>query len=124
MFDRSEPQTIEVQRAEELSPDERWRDASAFLASRPDIESTRPRGATIEVRIVGGATAIFGRDDDEDGWRLTLRNGRYVFTDIRVACRAKMLSLCATLDSEIDAMAPGMRGRLVFDLRADLATLS
>lgn len=123
MIDRSGPQKIEVRRPEDLSPDERWRDASSFLSARADIESVRRRGATIEALVVGGETAIFGLDDDEDGWRLMRQDGRYVFTEIRVARRARTLSLCATLDGEIDAMAPGMRGRLVFDLRADLVTL-
>jgi hypothetical protein len=123
MIDREGPQTIEVRRAEDLSQDDRWRDASCFLTARTDIETATPRGAIIEARVVGGATAIFGHEEDEDGWRVTLRDGRYVFTEIRLSRRAKTLSLCATLESEIDAMAPGMRGRLIFDLRTDLVTL-
>ena len=123
MTDRNGPQTIEVRRPEDLSPEDRWRDASSFLAARADIESATTRGETIEAQVVGGATAIFGRDEDEDGWLLTLREGSYVFTEIRVARRAQTLRLCATLDDEIDALAPGMRGRLIFDLRADLVTL-
>ncbi len=123
MIDRNGPQTIEVRRSEKLSHGDRWRDASSFLAARADIESTRPRGETIEAQVVGGMTAIFGRDEDEDGWLLTLREGSYVFTEIRVVRRAKTLRLSATLDGEIDALAPGMRGRLIFDLRTDLVTL-
>jgi len=122
MTDRKGPQTIEVRRPAALSNSDRWRDAAGFLAARADIESATPRGAVIEAQVVGGATAIFGRDEDEHGWLLTLQEGSYVFAEIRVACRAKTLSLCATLDSEIDAMAPGMRGRLIFDLRTDLVT--
>ena len=123
MIDRCGPQTIEVRRPKELSPDARWRDASIFLSARADIEGARLRGATIEAQVVGGETAIFALDDDEDGWRLTLRAGRYVFTEIRVVRRVRTLCLSATLDDGIDAMAPGMRGRMVFDLRADLVTL-
>jgi len=123
MTDRNGPQTIEVRRPEDLSQRGRWRDAPTFLASRADIESATRRGAVIEAQVVGGATAIFGHYEDEDGWLLTLQEGSYVFAEIRVACRAKTLSLCAALDSKIDAMAPGMRGRLIFDLRTDLVTL-
>ena len=123
MIDRVAPQTIEVRRAEDFSPDDRWRDASSFLVARADIESTISRGANIEARVVGGATAIFGCDENEDGWLLSLREGSYVFTEIRVARRATTISLCATLDREIDALAPGMRGRLIFDLHTDLVTL-
>ncbi|MCW8983873.1 MAG: hypothetical protein OQK55_00910 [Thermoanaerobaculales bacterium] len=123
LTDRVGPQTIEVRRADDLSQADRWRDASTFLAARADIESTTSRGATIEARLVGGATAIFQRDEDQDGWLLTLRDGRYVFGEIRGACCENSISLCATLTSEVDAMAPGMRGRLIFDLRTDLVTL-
>ena len=123
MIDRDRPQTIEVRRPADLSHADRWRDASNFLASRANIESATPRGAAVEARMVGGGTAIFECDEDEDGWRLTLRKGKDVFSEIRVGHRAGSLSLCATLDDEIDAMAPGMRGRLIFDLRADLVSL-
>lgn len=123
MADRKGPQTIEVRRPAVLSNSDRWRDAAGFLAARADIESARPRGAVIEARVVGGATAVFGSDEDEDGWRLTLRKGSYVFSEIRLVRRAKTLSAYVTLDAEIDAMAPGMRGRLIFDLRTDLVTV-
>lgn len=123
MIDRRGPQTVEVRRPGGLSPDDRWRDASIFLKARADIESARHLGETIEAQVVGGATAIFGHDEDEDGWLLTLREGSYVFSEVRAARGASTLSLSATLDGEIDALAPGMRGRLVFDLRADLVTL-
>ena len=87
------------------------------LPEPPDL------GETIEAQVVGGAIAIFGHDEDEAGWLLTLREGSYVFSEIRAARRARTLSLSATLDDEIDALVPGMRGRLVFDLRTDLVTL-
>ena len=117
------PQTVEVRRAEDLSQGDRWRDPSRFLAARADIEIAFPRGPGVEAREVGGATAIFECVEDEDGWVLTLREGRYVFTEIRATRAGKMISLGATLDNEVDALAPGMRGRLIFDLRADLVTL-
>ena len=123
LIDRAGPQTIEVRRAENLSQADRWRDASTFLAARADIESTTSRGPTIEARVVGGATAIFQHDEDQEGWLLTLRDGRYVFGEIRGARCENSISLRATLTSEVDAMAPGMRGRLIFDLRTDLVTL-
>jgi hypothetical protein len=123
MTDREGPQTIEVRRSAILSNDDRWRDAAIYLTARADIERARRRGAIVEARVVGGSTVIFGCDEDEDGWLLTLRKGSYVFSEVRVARRTKTLSLCATLDGEIDAMAPGMRGRLIFDLRTDLVTL-
>lgn len=123
MIDQRGPQTVEVRRPEDLSSDDRWRDASVFLNARADLTDVSRRGETIEAQSVGGTTAIFQLAEDDDGWLLILREGGYVFSEIRAAHRAKAISLCATLDSGFDAMAPGMRGRLVFDLRADLVTL-
>jgi len=121
--DREGPQSIEVRRAADLSRDHHWRDALNFLAARADIESAKQRGATIEARTAAGARVIFELDEEEDGWGLTVRDGRYVFSGIRIKSSLKTLAINATLDDEVDAMAPGMRGRLVFDLRADLVAL-
>jgi hypothetical protein len=121
--DREGPQTIEVRRPEGLSRDQPWRDATRFLAARADIESAKPQGSVIEARTVAGARIIFARDEDEDGWLLTLREGSYVFSEIRLDCASKTLAISATLGQEADAMKPGMRGRLIFDLRADLVAL-
>ena len=107
MVDRRGPQTVEVQRPEELSPDDRWRDASIFLNARADIEAATRQGETLEAQLACGATVIFQHEEDEDGWLLKLREGSYVLSQIRAARRAGVLSLCATANSEIDAMAPG-----------------
>jgi hypothetical protein len=122
-IDRVGSQMIEVRRAEDLSQDDHWRDPSRFLAARADIEITTSRGTSIEARMVGGTTATFGHQENEEGWLLTLQDGRYVFTEIRATRLEKTIGLCVTLNSEVDAMAPGMRGRLIFDLRADLVAL-
>ena len=123
MIDQKGPQTIEVRRPQNLSHDDRWRDAAGLLAARADIESARPRGTIIEARTVAGTRVIFGREENEDGWLVTRREGSYVFQEIRLSRDATTLTLSATLDGGIDAMAPGIRGRLVFDLRADLVVL-
>ena len=121
--DQSLPQTIEVRRQALLCADARWRNPSMFLTARADIESARVRGDSVEVRSVGGATAIFNLEESEDGWCLTMDDGFYVFTEIRLERRAATLSVRATLDGGLDGMAPGMRGRLIFDLRSDLVAL-
>jgi hypothetical protein len=117
------PQAIEVRRPAELSTDHRWRDAPTFLAARPDIESVRLRGATIEARVIGGRDAIFALDETRTGWTLNLRAGDYAFTALRLERISTTLRLRAELDLRVDALAPGMRGRLVFDLRSDLVAL-
>jgi len=116
-------QTIEVQRQAILSADERWRNPATFLGARTDIESAQVGGENVDIRAVGGVTATFTREEFESGWRLTLRDGSYVFTEIRLERRAGTLGVRATLDEGLDGMAPGMRGRIIFDLRSDLVAL-
>jgi hypothetical protein len=123
LADGAGPQTVEVRRAENLSQDARWRDPSKFLAARADVVKTFPRGAEIAALAVGGTTATFVQVEDENGWSLKLQEGDYVFTEIRATCHQKTISLNATLNSKVDALAPGMRGRLIFDLRTDLVAL-
>ena len=117
------PQTIEVRRPARLNAKELWRDPARFMAGRSDIEKARVRGGCVEARVVGGAVAVFQIDESDSGWSLVLRDGNYVFGDFCVQRQATTLSVCATLDDRLDGMAPGMRGRLIFDLRADLVAL-
>jgi hypothetical protein len=117
------PQVFEVRRPAALITDNRWRDAASFLAVRADVENVRQRGAVVEARVVGGHEVTFDLDDGPAGWLLTLRAGDYVLTEIRLDHSSTAISLCATLDPRVDALAPGMRGRLTFDLRADLVAL-
>ena len=118
-----EAQVIEVRRPVALSTNDRWRDAASFLAARADIECARRRGASLEAQVIGGHEVTFDVEDGPAGWLLTLRTGGYVLTEIRLGRAAMTLGLSATLDPRVDAMAPGMRGRLIFDLRSDLVAL-
>ena len=121
--DSTQPQTIEVRRQAILSADERLLEPAIFLGARADVESAHIRGDNIEVQTVGGATVIFALEEFESGWRLTLRNGSYAFNRIRLEQRAATIGVRVTLDDGLDALAPGMRGRIIFDLRSDLVAL-
>jgi hypothetical protein len=121
--DYTQRQTIEVRRQAILSAYERLRDPATFLGARADIESAHIRGDRVEVRTVGGATVIFAFEEFENSWRLTLRNGSYAFNRIRLEQRAATIAVRVTLDDGLDALAPGMRGRIIFDLRSDLVAL-
>lgn len=117
------PQVIEVRRPAGLTADERWRDARRFLAARSDVENVRRHGASLRARLVDGLAVTFGLEDRPTGWRLTLRAGDYALSDIRLDHASNTLNLSAVLDPRVDALAPGMRGRLIFDLRSDLVML-
>lgn len=116
-------QVIEVRRPLALSTKDRWRDPASLLAARADIEVVRRRGDSLEAQVVGGHEVIFGVESGPAGWLLTLRTGDYVLTEVRLDRAATTLRLSATLDPRVDALAPGMRGRLIFDLRSDLVAL-
>lgn len=121
--DREGPQTIEVRRPSIVSTSAKATDPVIFLAARIDVEHLQEVGDQIVVRTVDGEESSFKAREHATGWRLTLQSGNYVFTDIRLERTESTLSLRASLASNIDGMALGMRGRLVFDLRSDLVAL-
>jgi hypothetical protein len=114
---------IEVRRPAALYTEERWRDACRFLANRIDVVGAQRSGSTITVHTAVGGTELFEIEESTDGWHLRRTSERYPLQSVAVVCDATTLSLRATLAAEIDPMAPGMRGRLAFDLRSDLVAL-
>jgi hypothetical protein len=124
-FDRPEaPAVITVNRGAALTPAESWRDPERFLRSRADVERTARRGDHIDVETVGGAAAAFLCEDRDDGWTVRLDAGDYPLTALSLRRLGVTLSLSAVLHPAVDPLAPGMRGRLAFDLRSDLVALS
>ncbi len=121
--EHAKPQVVEVRRPLALSAKARWRDAEAFLAARADIASTRSRGGRVEIIGADKAASMFALEEHEAGWRLTLQKGRYPLTAIHLEQRSTTLHVRAALADWIDGLAPGVRGRLFFDLRSDLVTL-
>lgn len=117
------PATITINRAAVLHPDGAWRDPNRFLEARADIEWTKGRAQKIEVRTVAGTKAVFTCEIRDDEWRVVLENGEYPVTEFSMRRQKESLSLTATLDPSVDPLAPGMRGRLAFDLRSDLVEL-
>jgi hypothetical protein len=122
--DHGGPQTVEVRRPSVLVANDSWRDPAALLAARTDVEDARFAVGGLVVRDVRGAEATFSVDKSEKGWRLTLEGGDFAFTELRLTRSMDVTSLKATLDPRIDGLAPGARGRLIFDLRSDLVSLS
>lgn len=117
-------QTIEVRRPSILSANERSLDARAFLDARADVEHAREVADRIVVRTVDGAESAFDLQELVSGWRLTLLSGNYAFASIQLERGETTLSIRASLACDLDGLAPGMRGRLIFDLRSDLVALS
>jgi hypothetical protein len=116
--------TVEVRRPAALYRDDRWRDASRFLAVRADVDEAKLVADRVEARRHDGSTAVFRAGHRDHGWWLTLCEGEYPFNEIYLDRRAGELSLRVTLTPGLEAAGAGMRGRLIFDLRADLVALS
>ncbi len=114
---------IEVQRPMAATAGESWRDPASLLSVRADVKSVGQHGTEITAETVQGGRAVFLARLLPLGWHLQLIEGPYVFTSIHLEQKERVVSLRATPDESIDPMAPGMRGRLVFDLRADLVAL-
>lgn len=117
------PTTITVNRAVELNRGGDWRDAERFLRARADVERTDRGGDRVVAHTAGGSSPVFSCEDRLDGWVLKLIAGDYPLTGLEMSRRGETLSLSADLHPAIDPLAPGMRGRLAFDLRSDLVSL-
>ena len=114
---------VEVRRSADLSEGARWRDPLALLRARADIRGAHFDGGRLEGSVENVGTVVFEVEHVENGWRLTRCAGPYVFAEISLVSPDDELVLTVVLDDHIDALAPGMRGRLVFDLRSDLVAL-
>jgi len=114
---------IEVRRPGAFSSDDRWRDPRAFLAVRADIRSVHGLDEELVAEAEHGERVVFSWALADYGWRLDRLSGAYDFTTLSMELREGVLSLRASLDPAVSALAAGMRERITFDLRSDLVTL-
>lgn len=114
---------IEVGRLSKLSTTEHWRDARLALERRADVRWVHQTGAELVAATERGDTVVFSFAEDKDGWQLERQAGAYAFTRLSLMRRGDALWLRGALDATMDPLAPGMRQRLAFDLRADLVAL-
>ncbi len=116
------PTTLEVSRMIG-SEETRWNEPEAYLKSRIDVEKAAARGERVEIEDVRGEVVEFRMTDLEAGWKMERVAGRFPFEKLSIQKEADHLVLSATLAHEVDIFTPGLRGRLVFDLNADLGAL-
>jgi hypothetical protein len=121
--ERTAPAEIEVRRPAELLAGAQWRDPTAVLAARADIRSVRRRGEEITAETARDTTVVFRVAEEGRGWRLFTWEGNYPLRAFGLRERAGHLVFTATLGPDLDVFAPGVRGRLTFDLRSDLVAL-
>lgn len=117
------PARITTSRAAALVSEDRWRDPVRFLDARADIDRAVRRGERIEAESRRGPAIRFLLEDRADGWTLRAEGDDYPLQSMSLRRRQASLTLVAELHPAVDPLAPGMRGRLAFDLRSDLVAL-
>jgi hypothetical protein len=123
LTDRQAPAEIEVRRPTGLVSGDIWRDPAAVLGRRVDIQRVERRGDEIVAETARDTTTVFRIAEEPRGWRLFLWDGVYPLRMLALLERGGHLAFAATLAPELDPLAPGVRGRLAFDLRSDLVAL-
>lgn len=123
LADQPRQAEVEVRRPIAATAGESGREPLDLFSVRPDVLSIEQRGDEVVVETVQEGRAVFSVDSTPRGWQLLLIEGSCVFTGFSLEQRESMVSLRAMLGPSIDPLAPGMRGRLAFDLRADLVAL-
>jgi len=121
--EREAPPEIEVRRPLELVAGELWRDPAAVLAARADIRSVARHGEEIAAETARDSTVVFRVTENARGWRLFTWEGDYPLRTLGLMERTGHLVFTAALGPDLDLFAPGVRGRLAFDLRSDLIAL-
>lgn len=97
-----------------------WQDPEAYLQSRIDVGKATVRGDGVVIEDVRGETVEFRMTLQASGWLLERVGGRFPFEALSIQEDEDRLVLKATLADEKDIFSQGLRGRVVFDLNADL----
>ncbi len=116
------PTVVEVSRSLGFSKTP-WREPVAFLESRIDVEEVNARGDRIFFKDVRSESVEFLVTNQDTGWTLERMKGHFPLEVLRLHKEGESLVLRATLAPEPDIFSPGLRGRVVFDLNADLGAL-
>ncbi len=107
-----------------MAPGRRWRRPEDYLGGRSDVRAVRPGAGSLAAELRDGRVLEFASSTGPDGWMLELRNGDSAITRIRLRTDAVRLELSAEVAGTTDLLAPAARGRLAFDLHADLIALA
>jgi len=124
--------TLEVRRSLDLVGTVPWNDPIEVLGSRAGVERVEVSGRSggqpelVRIEHVDGRAIELKLSGGDDGWRADLHAGDWPITTIEMTGDPVHHELVyrVTLGADVDPLAPGLRGRLAFDLTSDLITLS
>jgi len=120
--ERSQPTTVEVARRVDRE-DEFSFDPEAYFRSRIDVACVTVHPDRVSIRDYRSEEIVFLATFGEGSWRLELVEGLFPYRCVELIHCGEYLVLRAELGNDVDIFSPGLRGRVVFDLNADLAEL-
>ena len=99
-------------------------DPRCYLEARAESSSVTIEGDRYVVALHTGGRVVFAATPISGGWSLRREDGPHPWSAIALVADGKNVELMVELYETVDPMAPGMRGRVAFDLQADLVALS
>ncbi len=116
------PPTLEVCRAAALVGPT-WRDPAAVVRARIGVAAAALTGDHLAVTLEDGARQSFVVETTASGWRAERHGGAGPLAAIGLSLSGDEVLARAELDPGLDPLAPGVRGRVAFDLASDLVVL-
>jgi hypothetical protein len=116
--------TMEVRRDLATFSSDVWRDPCRLYSARVGVRSAERIHDQLVVEMDSDRRVVFNIVEDRNGWSAFTWEGSFLFQTLALIERGGVLSLTGTLSRSLDPLEPGLRGRLAFDLNADLVALS
>lgn len=114
---------IEVRRLRELVQGEGWRDPARLFAGKTGVVQALFNRDQLRVEMEGGQEVVFNLVEERTGWRAFVWQGRYPFRLLSLSVSDQTIRLSGTLRPDLDPLTHSLRGRLAFELHADLVAL-
>ena len=117
-----EPTTVEVARPVQQT-DGPLPDPEAYFWSRVDVKGVSVERDQLIIKDHRDEEIVFRMTCGEEHWHVDLVEGLFPYRAVDFVQEGEQLILRAVLGNEADIFSPGLRGRVVFDLNADLGEL-
>lgn len=113
------PPTVRVARPTPVVEATTLATPATLLGTRPDLADVATHGDTVEAKGRWGRV-VWRTEEVADGFVLHRQDGTFPYRRLELRLTSSAVAITAAVDPSLDPLAPGNRGRLVFDLRAML----
>jgi hypothetical protein len=120
--DSPQPTTVEVARSVEQS-DHSIYAPETYFRSRIDVKAVSVNGDRLIIKDHRDQEIVFRMTHGDGHWHVDLVEGLFPYQGVDLIRDGGVLVLRALLGTDVDIFSPGIRGRVVFDLNADLGEL-